>query len=138
MHLVHYWKNILRDAGKLWLEENAFSYAGALAFYTLFSLAPIVIIAVTVIGLVLGEEAAQGQIVAQFSDIMGAEAAAVVERAVSQARIDESGLWPSILGVGALLLGATTVFGQMQYSLNSIWGVTASPDRNGLFLLAKK
>ncbi len=137
MHFVSYWTNIFRDAGKLWLLENAFSYAGALAFYTLFSLAPIVIIAVTVIGVVLGEEAAQGQIVAQFSDIMGAEAAAVVERAVSQSRIEESGLLPSILGIGALLLGATTVFGQMQYSLNSIWGVTASPDRNGLFLLAK-
>lgn len=138
MHVVQYWTNILRDAGKLWLLENAFSYAGALAFYTLFSLAPIVIIAVTVIGVVLGEEAAQGQIVAQFTDIMGADAAAVVERAVSQSRIEESGLLPSILGIGALMLGATTVFGQMQYSLNSIWGVTASPDRNGLFLLARK
>ncbi|GAA6185953.1 MULTISPECIES: YihY/virulence factor BrkB family protein [Alteromonadaceae] len=138
MHFVHYWKNILRDTGKLWLDENAFSYAGALAFYTLFSLAPIVIIAVTVIGLVLGEDAAQGQIVAQFADIMGKEAAAVVERAVSQSRIEASGILPTLLGVGALMLGATTVFGQMQYSLNSIWGVTASPDRNGLFLLAKK
>jgi membrane protein len=138
MHFVRYWTNILRDAGKLWLEENAFSYAGALAFYTLFSLAPIVIIAITVIGLVLGEDAAQGQIVAQFSDIMGAEAAAAVERAVSQSRIEESGLLPSILGIAALILGATTVFGQMQYSLNSMWGVTANPDRKGLFVLAKK
>lgn len=138
MHFGRYWTNILRDAGKLWLVENAFSYAGALAFYTLFSLAPIVIIAVTVIGVVLGEEAAQGQIVAQFTDIMGAEAAAVVERTVSQSRIEESGILPTLLGIGALMLGATTVFGQMQYSLNSIWGVTASPDRNGLFLLARK
>ena len=138
MHFVLYWKNIILDAGKLWLDENAFSYAGALAFYTLFSLAPIVIIAVTVIGIVLGEEAAQGQIVAQFSDIMGAESAAVVERAVSQARIEETGLWPSLLGIAALIVGATTVFGQMQYSLNSIWGVIAKPGRNGLFLLARK
>lgn len=138
MHFVRYWTNILRDAGKLWLAENAFSFAGALAFYTLFSLAPIVIIAVTVLGLVLGEDAAQGQIVAQFSDVMGEQAAAVVERTVSQARIQESGLWPSVLGVGALILGATTVFGQMQYSLNTIWGVTANPDRNGLYVLAKK
>lgn len=138
MHFVRYWTKILRDAGKLWLEENAFSFAGALAFYTLFSLAPIVIIAVTVIGLVLGEDAAQGEIVAQFSEIMGPQAAAVVESAVSRSRIQESGLWPSLLGVGALILGATTVFGQMQYSLNTIWGVTASPDRNSVYMLAKK
>lgn len=138
MQFLRYWQKILQDSGKLWIEENAFSYAGALAFYTLFSLAPIVIIAVTVIGLVLGEEAAQGEIVAQFTDVMGAEAAAVVERAVSQSRIEESGIWPTLLGVGALMLGATTVFGQMQYSLNSIWGVTSNPDRNGLYMLAKK
>lgn len=138
MQFVRYWQNILRDAGKVWLDENAFSFAGALAFYTLFSLAPIVIIAVTVIGFVLGEEAAQGEIVAQFTDVMGAEAASVVERAVSQSRIEESGIWPTLLGIGALMVGATTVFGQMQYSLNSIWGVTANPNRNGLYMLAKK
>ena len=138
MEFLRYWQKVLQDSGKVWLEENAFSFAGALAFYTLFSLAPIVIIAVTVIGLVLGEEAAQGEIVAQFTDVMGAEAASVVERAVSQSRIEESGIWPTLLGVGALMLGATTVFGQMQYSLNSIWGVTANPNRNGLYMLAKK
>ena len=138
MEFLRYWQKVLQDSGKVWLDENAFSFAGALAFYTLFSLAPIVIIAVTVIGLVLGEEAAQGEIVAQFTDVMGAEAASVVERAVSQSRIEESGIWPTVLGVGALMLGATTVFGQMQYSLNSIWGVTANPNKNSLYMLARK
>ncbi|MFW8591127.1 YihY/virulence factor BrkB family protein [Glaciecola sp. 2405UD65-10] len=138
MEFLRYWQKVLQDSGKVWLDENAFSFAGALAFYTLFSLAPIVIIAVTVIGLVLGEEAAQGEIVAQFTDVMGAEAASVVERAVSQSRIEESGIWPTLLGVGALMLGATTVFGQMQYSLNSIWGVTANPNKNSLYMLARK
>ena len=57
-----FWWRVVHGAIRLWLERNAFSYAGSLAFYTLFSLAPTVIIAVTVIGLVLGEEAAHGQI----------------------------------------------------------------------------
>jgi membrane protein len=129
---------VTRDALRLWLDSDAFSHAGSLAFYTLFSLAPVVIIAVTIIGVVLGEQAAQGQIVGQLQDLMGTDAAAAVEQAVARSRIQESGLLPTLLGAGALVLGATTVFGQMQHSLNNIWGVAARPNRSGLFTLAKR
>ena len=91
----------------------------------------------SVIGLVLGEQAAQGQIVAQLQDVMGREAATAVEQAVARSRIQESGILPTLLGVAALLVGATTVFAQMQLSLNAIWGVTARPTRNSLFSLVK-
>ncbi|WP_353960387.1 YihY/virulence factor BrkB family protein [Halomonas maura] len=134
---VLFWWGVVHDAVKLWLERNAFSFAGSLAFYTLFSLAPTVIIAVAVIGVVLGEEAAQGQIVAQLQGTMGPAAAAAIQDAVAQSRIQQSGLWPTLLGVGALLVGATTVFGQMQYSLNTLWGVTARPSSNSLLLFLK-
>jgi membrane protein len=107
----------------LWLKHNAFLHAGALAFFTLFSLAPTLIIAVTVIGVVLGEDAAQGRIVSQLQEAMGVDAAVFVEQAILAARIDEAGLMPTIIGVGALLVGATTVFGQLRYSLNVLWGV---------------
>lgn len=132
------WFRIVRTAGQLWLDHNAFSYAGSLAFYTLFSLAPTVIIAVTVIGVVLGEDAAQGQLVAQLQGTIGPGAAEAVEQAVAQSRIEASGLLPTLLGVGALLVGATTVFAQMQYSLNMLWGVTANPDKNSVLLFLKK
>lgn len=132
-----FWWNVVQDAVSLWLERNAFSYAGSLAFYTLFSLAPTIIIAVTVIGVVLGEDAAQGQIVAQLQGTLGAEAAQAVEQAVAQSRIEESGLLPTVLGVVALLVGATTVFAQMQFSLNTIWGVTAKPTSNSAFIFIK-
>jgi len=128
---------ITRDALRLWLDSDAFSHAGSLAFYTLFSLAPVVIIAVSIIGVVLGEQAAQGQIVGQLQELMGVEAAAAVEQAVARSRIQESGLLPTLLGAGALVLGATTVFAQMQHSLNGIWGVAARPNRSGLFALLK-
>ena len=139
MDNIRYWVKIVRDTLALWLQHNAFSYAGSLAFYTLFSLAPTVIIAVAVIGIFLGEEAAQGQIVAQFQDVMGLEAATVVEQAVTRTQIDSSGLLPALIGVGALLIvGATTVFAQMQYSLNVIWGVAAKPSRSNLLIFIKK
>ncbi|GHE19589.1 YihY/virulence factor BrkB family protein [Halomonas urumqiensis] len=134
---LFFWWRVVRGAIKLWLERNAFSYAGSLAFYTLFSLAPTVIIAVTVIGLVLGEEAAQGQIVAQLQGTMGSDAAAAIEGAVAQSRIQESGVLPTLLGFGALMVGATTVFAQMQFSLNTIWGVTARPSANSALVFIK-
>ncbi len=132
------WWRAIKEAVNLWLERNAFSYAGSLAFYTLFSLAPTVIIAVAVIGVVFGEDAAQGQIVAQLQGTVGEEAARMVEQAVAASRIEESGLLPTLLGVGGLLVGATTVFAQMQFSLNTMWGVTAKPSRNSMLVFLKQ
>lgn len=132
---ARFWWQVLRNALRIFNENNAFSYAGALAFYTLFSLAPTVIIAVSVIGVVMGEEAAQGQIVAQLRGVMGENAAATIQQAVANSRIEASGLLPTLLGAGALIVGATTVFAQMQFSLNTIWGVTAKPTRNSLLTL---
>lgn len=131
------WFGVLRRAVRLWLDCNAFSYAGSLAFYTLFSLAPTVIIAVAVMGLVMGEDAAQGRVVEQLQDTMGVEAAQAVETAVVESRFERSGLLPTVLGVGALLVGATTVFAQMQYSLNAIFGVAAKPSRNSMLIFIK-
>ncbi|MBS3667918.1 MULTISPECIES: YihY/virulence factor BrkB family protein [Halomonadaceae] len=132
-----FWWKVVQDATSLWLERNAFSYAGSLAFYTLFSLAPTIIIAVTVIGVVMGEEAAQGQIVAQLQGTLGIDAAIAIQDAVAQSRIEESGILPTLLGVGALLIGATTVFAQMQFSLNTIWGITAKPTSNSVLVFIK-
>lgn len=138
MEKIRDWWYIVRDSGKLWVDCNAFNHAGSLAFYTLFSLAPTVIIAVAVLGLALGEEAAQGQIVAQFQDVMGAEAATVVQEAVSNSRVENNGIFPAMAGVIALMVGATTVFAQMQYSLNALWGVRPKPSRNSILLFIRK
>ncbi|TFH86156.1 YihY/virulence factor BrkB family protein [Billgrantia azerbaijanica] len=137
MEPLVFWWRVVHGAVTHWLERNAFSYAGSLAFYTLFSLAPTVIIAVTVIGVVLGEEAAQGQLVAQLQGSLGREVAQAVEQAVAASRPEESGVLPSLLGIGALLVGATAVFVQLQFSLNTIWGVTARPSSNSLLVFLK-
>lgn len=132
-----FWYHVMKEAVSLWLERNAFSYAGSLAFYTLFSLAPVTIIAVTVIGVVLGENAAQGQIVAQLQGSIGKDAAMAIEQAVAASRIKEAGLMPTVIGVGTLLIGATTVFAQMQFSLNTIWGVASRPTANSAWVFLK-
>jgi membrane protein len=119
-------------AVNLWIERNAFQHAGALAFYTLFSLAPLVIIVVAIVGAVFGEEAARGQISAEIRGLIGVQAAAAIEEAVDSSRVENAGLLPTFVGFGALLFGATTVFAQMQASLNDFWGVVARPSRSGI------
>jgi membrane protein len=123
---------LIRQAVKLWLDREAFQHAGALAFYTLFSLAPLVIILVAIVGAVYGQEAASGEISAGISNLVGPQAASAVEEAVRRSRPEEAGLLPTLLGIGALLFGATTVFAQMQGSLNTFWGVRAKPTRSGV------
>ena len=134
--LMRTWR-IFLHAGGMWLERNAFIHAGSLAFYTLFSMAPVVIIAVSIAGAVFGEDAAQGEIVTQLDDFMGRDAAQAVEQAVARARPDVAGLLPTLMGLLALVIGATTVFAQMQISLNRIWGVVSKPDRSGILILVK-
>jgi membrane protein len=123
---------LLKDAAKRWSEREAFQHAGALGFCTLFSLAPLVIIVVAIVGAVFGEQAASGEISAAITDMVGAQAAAAVEEAVRRSQLKEAGILPTVLGVGALLFGATTVFAQMQSSLNTFWGVKSKPTRSGL------
>jgi len=123
---------LLKSTVDLWLSNNAFQHAGALAFYTLFSLAPLLIILIAIAGAVFGEEAARGEISSQIGALIGSQAAEAVEGAVRRSRVAEAGLLPTVLGVAALLFGSTTVFAQMQASLNQFWGVSARPSRSGL------
>lgn len=134
---VLFWFGVMRDAVRRWLDSNAFVFAAALAFFTMFSVAPITIIAVTIVGLVLGEEAAQGQIAMQLQEVLGPQAAQAVQTAVASSQIDQSGLMPTVIGIAAMVFGATTVFAQMQLSLNAIWEVAPKPSRNSIFIFLK-
>jgi membrane protein len=127
---------ILRETVDLWSAKNAFQLAGALAFYTLFSLAPLLIILTTLAGTFLGEEAVRGEISLRIADTVGPQAAEAVEDAIRSSRIEEAGRFPTLLGVAALLFGATTVFAQLHAALNRIWGVTTRSVRSGLVNLA--
>ncbi|MBK8163579.1 MAG: YihY/virulence factor BrkB family protein [Gammaproteobacteria bacterium] len=117
--------------------SRAATQAAGLSFYTLFSLAPIMIVVVTMVGLVLGERAAHGELTEQLQAALGTEAAGMINTAVVNSRIDHSGIWPTLLGVCAIIIGATTVFAQMQQSLNRIWQVVPRPSRSSLWLLIK-
>ena len=134
---VRYWIDVLILAGRYWSDSLAFIYAAALAFFTVFSIAPVMIVVVTMVGLVLGERAARGELMDQLQQVLGSDAAQLVETAILNSRIEESGIWPTLLGVIAIVAGATTVFAQMQKSLNQIWDVIPRPSRSGVWRLIK-
>ncbi len=137
IQFARFWLSILKSAVANWLESQAFIYAAALAFFTVFSIAPVVIVVVAIAGIFLGEMAAQGQIFEQLQDGLGSEAAEVVQTAVINSQVDEGGLMPTLLGLAATIVGATTVFAQMQQSLNQIWDVAPRPSRNSLWLFLR-
>src|SRR4029453_4997968 len=128
---------LFTQAGGLWLERNAFVHAGSLAFYTLFSMAPVVIIAVSIAGTVFGEETARGEIVSHLVNLVGPEVAQTLEAAVKRWRPKSGGFLPALTGLMAMTVGATTVFAQRQVSLNQIWGVVTKPHKKGLVNLVK-
>lgn len=128
----------VRRAAEIWLQSNAFALAGSLAFFTLFSVAPVVIVLVSIVGIFFGEQAAEGQIVGQLEQAIGSQAAEAVQSAVAASRLEDNGVWATAAGVLAMLVGATTVFGQMQTALNAIWEVAPRPSHNSFLLLLRK
>lgn len=129
------WLNILLTAAKSWHSDNVFKHAASVSFYTLFSLAPITIIAVTVMGLFLGKERAGAQLNQQVAQLIGPASAELVQKAAEASQTDKDSLFATITGIALLIFGATTVFGQLQESFNQIWDVRAKPRKHGWLVL---
>jgi membrane protein len=112
-----------------WDQDNVPRLAAALAYYTLFSIAPLLVIAIALAGAIFGPEAARGEVSNQLRELMGPAAAEAVERAVRNAsRHETTGALATVFGVVVLIWGATGVFAELQGSLNAIWKVTLKPD----------
>lgn len=115
-----------------WMQHNPARLGAALAFFTVFSLAPLLIIAIAVAGFVFGEEAARGQISIQISATVGPQVAKGIEDMVRNAAKPGQGIIAAAIGVATLILGASGVFGQLKDAMNTIWEVL--PDPEGGFL----
>src|ERR1043165_3841047 len=112
---------LLKDTLFGFIEDEALSRGAAIAFYTVTSLAPVLLIVIAIAGLVFGQEAAQGAILAQLSGLMGQQAADVLQSALASASEKSSGILATVIGVVTLLATASGVFGEMQAALNRIW-----------------
>ena len=111
-----------------WVEAEPFQLAAALSYYTLFSLAPLLLIAIGIAGFVFGREAAQNQIVETLQGMIGQDSAKTVQEMIQASNEKpKTGMISTIIGFGALLFGAGGVVGQLQTSLNKMWEVTPKP-----------
>ncbi len=119
---------LFRDAGADFMKDNALRLSAALSYYSIFSLAPLLIIAIAIGSLVFGEDAVRGELNAQLTGYIGKGAAEAVESMVKSASGATHGAFAAIVGFCALLLGASGVFGQLKDALNSVWEVELRPD----------
>ncbi len=122
--------SLLKGAGSAWLADRAPTMGAALAYYTLFSMAPLLLIAISVAGAVFGIDAARGEILDQLRSLLGSDGASAVASMLDNVQRSGQSALGTVVGAGLLVIGATTVFAELQDSLDHIWRVD-TPRRGG-------
>ena len=123
------WWTLLKEAFEKWSADKAPRLGAALSYYTVFSLVPLLVLAISIAGLVFGTEAAQQAIMAQIESLVGPQSAAAIKQMLEIAQKPSSGALASAIAVVTLLLGASGVFAQLQDALNTVWGVEPKAGR---------
>lgn len=123
---------------KAWSNDYAPSMGAAISYYTVFSLAPLLVIVIAIAGAVFGREAVQGQISAQLSGLIGKSGADMVQGLVAASSDTDKGLVAGLISIVVLIVGATTVFAELQSALDRIWKVPASAKPSGIWGLLRE
>lgn len=124
---------LLKNSAIEWWHDNTFRFAAALAFYTIFSMAPVLLIAVGVASLFFARETAVNQVVREIQRLAGDQAADVIRQVLESSAGFGKGVWQIGIGVVALMVSATVVFADLQSALNQIWGVKSRVRRGLVF-----
>jgi membrane protein len=122
------WKRLLTQTVQEWIDDNVMQHAASVAFYTMFSLAPLLIIAVAIAGAVFGEAAAHGQLKAQMDHFIGSAGAETVEQVLKGAERPALGTIAGLIGLGVLLFAASGVFAQLKTAMDAVFDVPPDPD----------
>ncbi len=126
---------LLKEAFREWQQDKVSLLAAALAYYTVFSVTPLLVIAIAIAGAVFGQDTAKNEIVQQINALVGEQGAQVIEIALANANQPQLGSLASIISLIILLVGASGVFAQLQEALNTVWDVKPKSDRGlGQFL----
>lgn len=132
------WWSLVRHAVRSWSEDYAPSMGAALAYYTLFSIAPLLLIVISVAGFVFGPDAARGEILSELRGLIGEDGARAVQGLLEAAHRPGQGLAATVVGVALLVVGATTVFNELQDALDRIWRAPARRRRGPWSLLRSR
>lgn len=129
------WWAILKQAGMGFMDDRGLKLSAALAYYTVFSIAPLLVLVISLLGIFLGQEAIQGQIVGQINGLVGNDAAKQIQDMIKSSSLSGKSNTALIISIGTLLVGATSVFVEIQDSINLIWRVKPKPEKGWLKLL---
>lgn len=129
---------VLKETFAGFTDHKVTKLSGSLAYYTVFSMAPLLVVIISLMGLFLGQEAAEGKIYDQLAGFMGKDTALQLQDIVAKASIGDKSRVAFIIGIGTLLFGATTVFAEIQDSINTIWGLKPKPKRGWLKMLKNR
>ena len=132
-----FYRDVFSEAASDWNRNNVLRLSAALAYYAVFSIAPLLIIAMSLAGWIFGPEAVRGQLDDQLQHIMGAVPAKAIQSLIQSASQAKDGIFAAVVGFITLLIGASGVFGQIKDALNEIWGVKSPTDSNGVGQLVK-
>src|SRR5450755_2318436 len=127
---------VLKETASGWDEDNVARLAASLAYYTLLSIAPLIILAVAIAGLAFGQDAAREHIGGELASVVGSGAATAIQSIAKNAHTPGTGIFSIVVGVVVLLFGASGVFGELQSALNTVWDVAPKPGR-GVWGLVK-
>ncbi len=136
MRVTTAWQ-LMKDAARSWRDDYAASMGAALAYYTIFSAAPLLLIVVSVAGLVFGPEAARGEIFAQLNGLIGEQGALAVQTLLQSVSKPAEGTLATLIGLGVLLVGATSVFAELQDALDRIWRAPVRERSSGVWSLLR-
>ena len=125
------WWALVKRAVAAWIDDYAPSMGAALSYYTIFSLAPLLLIVISIAGLFFGADAVRGEIFGQLRGLMGDDAAKAIEGILASVSKPSEGIAASVIGVVVLLIGATAVFGELQDALDRIWRAPVRDKANG-------
>ena len=136
-HSLRQWWSLVRKAAAAWVADYAPSLGAALSYYSVFSLAPLLLIVISIAGLVFGEEAVRGEVFGQLQGLLGSDASRAVETMLASVDKPAAGAVSTVVGVVVLLIGATTVFGELQDALDRIWRAPVRDRSGGLWGLLR-
>jgi membrane protein len=131
------WK-ILVGSYNGFMNDRCLKLCAALSYYTLFSIAPLLLMMIYLAGKIYGQEAFQGKVFEEINDFVGADAAFQIQEIIQNAAIKDNSIWAIIIGVITLFIGATGVFIEIQDSINMIWQVKAKPQKDWLKMLTNR
>ena len=128
---------LLKQAATSWSDDRASSMGAAISYYSMFSIAPLLVIIIAVAGLFFGADVVQGAILGQLADLMGEDAAKAVGEMLQHANEPKTGTLATLISTAVLLVGASTVFNELQQSLDSIWRVPERVKQSGIWTLIR-